>query len=303
MIPKLLHYIWLSPEEKSAGARRQKPWSLIHYACLKSAVERIRPIDVVLYYDREPTGPWWEMTRPLVTLQRITAPQEVWGHRLCHPAHQADVLRLQKLQSRGGIYLDVDVFVHKPFDDLLERQMVMGEQSADGKIRGLCNAVILAEPDAPFLVRWHSAYRSFRSRGTDEFWDEHSVRIPYQLSQQFPHEITTLDNSAFFWPTFSLHDLTLLFASTEALDLSHTYATHLWENISWDPFLESLTPGHVRAIDTNFHFWARPLLQNLPNNYGRDPATRRVTRGVRKLARRMRTTLLRSRDSTKRANV
>jgi hypothetical protein len=300
MIPKIIHYIWLSSGGNSGTwpPRRQKPWSLVHYACVKSAIERIGPREVFLYCDREPTGPWWDITRPLVTLERVNAPLEVWGRRLYHPAHQADVIRLQKLQRKGGIYLDVDVFVHRSFDDLLHYRAVMGEQRINGIVRGLCNAVILAEPGARFLVTWHSSYQSFRSHGTDEFWDEHSVRIPYTLSRQFPEEITTLQDSAFFWPTFARDDLTLLFASTQTLDLSHTYATHLWENIAWEPYLECLTPGRVREVDTNFHFWTRPLLENLADNFGSSSATFRLGRGLHKLARRMRAALRNSRHST-----
>ena len=33
-----------------------KPWSLVHYVCLKSAVERIQPKDVLFYCEHEP-GP------------------------------------------------------------------------------------------------------------------------------------------------------------------------------------------------------------------------------------------------------
>jgi hypothetical protein len=267
---------------------RVKPWSLVHYVCLKSAIERIRPREIFFYCDQEPNGPWWDITRGLVTLEKMAAPREIWGNPLIHPAHRADVVRLEKLLTRGGIYLDVDVFVHKTFDDLLEHRAVLGEQLSLGRIRGLCNAVILAEPQSPFLARWHSSYRSFRSLGRDEHWDEHSVRMPYALSKLFPNEITTLPNSAFFWPTFTHEHLSLIFASGTPIDLSKTYATHLWENLAWDQYLEDLTPKRVRAEDTNFHHWVRPLIETLPDNYGSPTGTARFASGVRSLRRRVR---------------
>ncbi len=181
MIPKALHYIFgMSPSEGG------KPWSLVHYACLRSAIERIKPSDVFFYYEHEPSGPWWEITRGIVDAERITAPREIFGNPLVHYAHQADVVRLEKLLTRGGIYLDADVFVHAAFDDLLGHSAVLGKQVVDETEIGLCNAVILAEAHAPFLRRWRSEYRSFRSKGRDAYWDEHSVRIPFQLSKQFP---------------------------------------------------------------------------------------------------------------------
>src|SRR5690242_21674999 len=106
-IPKVLHYCWFVPK---SGA---KPWSLVHFVCVKSAVERIRPDTTLLYFENEPEGPWWELTKTLVQPVKVTAPREVFGKPLIHPAHQADVMRLQKLLEHGGIYLDVDVLVHR----------------------------------------------------------------------------------------------------------------------------------------------------------------------------------------------
>src|SRR4029077_10497964 len=121
---------------------------------------------------------------------------------------------------------DADVFVHRSFDSLLKQAMVLGEERVDETVIGLCNAVILAEAQAPFLRRWRSEYRSFRSKGRDAYWDEHSVRIPYQLSKQFPDQITILPNFAFFWPTYKPEDLALIFESASPIDVSRAYATH-----------------------------------------------------------------------------
>ena len=286
MIPKILHYCFgLSSD---AGG---KPWSLVHYACLRSAIERIRPTDVFFYCENEPTGPWWELSRGMVSVERITAPRAIFGNPVLHYAHRADVVRLEKLLSRGGIYLDGDVFVHVGFDRLLGYATVLGKQVLDETVVGLCNAVILAEPEAPFLRRWHSEYRSFRSKGHDVYWDEHSVRIPYQLSKQFPDEVTVLPHSAFFWPTYKAEDLALIFDSAAPIDLSRAYATHLWETLAWDPYLEHLTPRRVRGVDTNFHRWARPMIAELPDNYGAPTFTARFARGVRHLERRIRSAM------------
>jgi hypothetical protein len=280
MIPKILHYCFgLST---SFG---EKKWELVHHVCLKSAVERIKPTDVRFYCEYEPEGPWWHLSRELVSVEKISAPQEIFGNPLIHGAHQADVVRLEKLLTMGGIYLDTDVFVHKDFADLLDHQAVMGEQNIGGTVRGLCNAVILAEAQAPFLSRWYGAYHSFRSKGRDEYWDEHSVCVPYALSRQFPDEVTKLPNSAFFWPAFTQEELAMIFVSKTRINISNAYATHLWESIAWDSYLEDLTPGQVRAVDTNFHFWARPMLEGLPDNYGQAPARVRLARRLRKLVR------------------
>ncbi len=280
MIPKILHY-YFGLSADFGG----KPWSLAHHVCLKSAVERIKPRDVLFYCEYEPTGPWWELSRRLVDVEKVAAPQEVFGNPLRHPAHRADVMRLEKLLGAGGIYLDTDVLVHRSFDDLLGHSAVLGEQRVGSRLIGLCNAVILAEADAPFLRRWHSEYRSFRSVGHDAYWDEHSVRIPSRLAKQCPGEVTVLPHDAFFFPSCDARDIRSMFASVEPVRLSESYATHLWESCVWERYLEQLTPKRVRACDTNFHYWIRPMIATLPDDYGTAPWPDRLRRGIRQLRR------------------
>lgn len=283
MIPKILHYCFGMSSDFGG-----KPWGLIHYVCLRSAVERIRPAEVRFYCEHEPAGPWWELSRALVAVHAVKAPREVFGNPLPHVAHRADVLRLEVLRRDGGIYLDADVFVHRSFDDLLSNATVMGEQRAGRESLGLCNAVILSEAQSPFLSRWYSEYKSFRSLGHDKYWDEHSVKLPYQLSKEHPDEISVLPHTSFFWPTFMEEDIAKIYASSNPIDVSTAYATHLWESPAWGRYLEHLTPRQVRAVDSNFHYWARPLIETLPDDYGAPSVAVRVVGGVQRAARRIR---------------
>ena len=75
------------------------------------------------------------------------------------------------------------------------------------------------------------------------------------------------------------------------IDLSRAYATHLWESLAWEPYLEHLTPRRVRSIDTNFHRWVRPMIASLPDDYGAPTVTARFARGVRHLKRRVRSAM------------
>lgn len=283
MIPKVLHYCFgMSPDFGG------KPWSLVHYVCLRSAVERIKPKDVLFYCEYEPVGPWWELTKPMVTVHKIAAPREVFGNPLLNGAHRADVVRLEKLLSAGGIYLDADVFVHRSFDPLLAHPAVLGEERVRGTVVGLCNAIILAEAGAPFLKKWHSEYRWFRSKGHDAYWDEHSVRVPYELSKSFPDEVAVLPHAAFYWPTFEEEDVNRIFNSSAPIDISGAYANHLWESPAWERYLEHLTPRRVRAVDTNFHFWVRPMVESLADDYGAPTLSDYLARGFRRGTRRVR---------------
>ena len=265
-VPKILHYTFGMASDFGG-----KPWSLVHYACLKSAVKRITPDQVFLYCEFEPSGPWWELSRELITLVRIEAPREIFGRPLAHVAHRSDVVRLQKLIEHGGIYLDADVLVQRDFDDLLNHQTVLGQEGIDGQI-GLANAVILAEPHSDFLLRWLEEYRSFRG----DRWKEHSVELPAELARAYPSEITVLPHTAFYWPLWSKEHLDWIFASNRPIPFDQTYANHLWENFAWEKYLEDLTPRRVRSVDTNFHRWARPLIDGLPDNLGAPDLRRRL---------------------------
>jgi hypothetical protein len=166
-IPKILHYCFgFSPDFGG------KPLSLTHYVCIRSAVdvcirsavERLKPDVAYLYYEFEPSGPWWNKVLELVNPVHIKAPREIFGRPVDHPAHRSDVARLEKLIEHGGIYLDTDVFVHRSFAHLLSNSTVLGREG-DEIHNKLCNAVILAEPNAPFLLRWYEEYRDFRRKG------------------------------------------------------------------------------------------------------------------------------------------
>lgn len=63
------------------------------------------------HYEHLPTGPWWDLISRNLTLVKTEIPIAVYGRRLSHFAHKADVLRLLTMKHSGGIYLDVDMFM------------------------------------------------------------------------------------------------------------------------------------------------------------------------------------------------
>src|SRR5262249_863045 len=124
------------------------------------------------------------------------------------------------------------------------------------------------EPGAPFLKRWYEEYRRFRSKGGDQFWNEHSVRVPSALSKSYPGELTILPHTAFYWPLWTPEHLGMIYDEVPASNECGTLANHLWESAAWQRYLVNLTPGKVRRIDSSFHRWARPFLEHLPDEYG-----------------------------------
>jgi hypothetical protein len=254
MIPDRVHFCF-----GLAADFGGKPFSLVHYPAVRSAVEVNRPEAVRIHYRHEPSGEWWERALELAEPVPIDPPDEIHGVPVRHHAHLADFVRLQVLAREGGIYLDMDVFCLRPFAPLLDHPMVMGREDA----WGLCNAVVLAEPGAFFVERWLegfdpalSLWHGFRSRGADENWGEMAVRYPAMLAERYPEHVHVVGPRAFFWPTWTPADLKLLFVR-DGTRFDDAYCLHLWEQRSWEPYLRDLTPETIHAVDTSFHRLAR----------------------------------------------
>lgn len=258
MIPNVIHFIFGLREDFGG-----KPFSFIYYLAVKSAYECNKPRAIKFYYKHEPSGEWWGKTKPYLTLVKVEPPEQIFGNRLCHVAHQADVLRLEILIREGGIYLDMDTLCLNSFSPLLSYGCVMGRQAG----RGLCNAVILAEPGSDFLKSWYAEYKSFRSQGRDQFWDEHSVQVPARLAEQNPKSLHIEDAFAFFWPMYTASPIPLWnrpvanrfdrmqVAIKKGLALAFlksSYSMHLWESFWWEEYLSRVTPQYLETSADNF---------------------------------------------------
>ncbi len=228
-IPSIFHFVFGMSETTD------KPWSYCHHLAIQLCIAVNQPEEIFLWFAHEPQGYWWEKTKPLVSLRRMDAPQTIYGRKLCHLAHQADVVRLQKLIEFGGYYLDADCWALQPFRELSSCGTWLGIQAG----RGLCNATIGAAPNSPFLGLWLDEYRSFRSVGRDQFWDEHSVRIPARLAKENPDLLTVFPSTHFFNPLW--HHIKDIFETDKPKHLEKSLSVHLWEQFSWE-WLKDLTP-------------------------------------------------------------
>lgn len=190
MIPNIIHFIF--GLKKDFGGIN---FSFIHFLSVVTAFNVNKPEKIYFHYRYEPSGYWWEKAKPYLTLKRIDPPEMIFGNKIKHAAHKADVVRLQTLISDGGIYLDMDVICINPLKPLLNEKCVLGIEPG----LGLCNAVILAEKDAKFLKIWHQNYRYFN----ETVWNYHSVELPLHLAQENPSLITIKGKYAFFYPMYN----------------------------------------------------------------------------------------------------
>lgn len=275
MIPNILHFVFgMAPDFGG------KPFSLVHYLAVRSAIALNKPSAAYFHYAYEPVSAYWEQVKPLLTLNAVKAPEHIFGNKLYHVAHKADVVRLQALQETGGIYLDLDTISVKSLTNLLTHSFVIGREEQpvfrpknwrqrlkqvmgwtgnnDGGATGLCNAVLLSEKNSPFVNRWIDSYKNFRSQGRDKYWNEHSVQVPQQLAAARPGELTILGPRAFHYPLYDKAGLRAMFE--EVHEFPEAYLHHLWESFAWEPYLRQLNPEEIRSKAATYNLIARQYL-------------------------------------------
>lgn len=253
-VPHILHYIFGLSSDFGG-----KPFGFVQYLAISSAIQTLSP-DTVIYFHHiyEPTGWYWDQVKPRLTLVKTRDVKEVFGRPVTHFAHKADVIRLEVLRDQGGIYLDLDVLVLKPFDGFFREDFVMGVEAGwePGTIEGLCNAVMISRPYAPFVTRWIEQYRTY----DDVAWNAHSVALPLRLSERYPQDITVMDKYTFFYPLYFERHFESVHGDGKAVprhDFSQQFAYHMWETLAYEKYLKDLDPIKVYERDTAFTRLAR----------------------------------------------
>ena len=249
MIPSVCHFVYI----------KERPWKLHHYLSVKSAVVRSGADEVKIWLNEEPEGEWWDKTKPLVTVEKVEAPTEIFGIPITQPAHKSDVIRLQVLIQEGGIYADTDVIVVKPFTQLLDNQFVMGQQGLNGG-EGLCPATMLSAPQSKFAIEWLKGFKDSFQGGppSSPGWCTHSVNYPLWLSQQIPEEIKVINHESFFWPLYHPQGVKDIFETPNYI-APNAYSIHLWES-SGKEYLNEMTEDKIINGDSLFARITKDLL-------------------------------------------
>ncbi len=102
MIPKIIHYCWLSGEEYPELIKR----------CIESWKKNMPDYEIML----------WDTTK--FDVNSNTYVKEAYEAKKY--AFASDYIRLYALYHYGGIYLDSDIEVYKSFDDLLNNEAFTG---------------------------------------------------------------------------------------------------------------------------------------------------------------------------------
>ncbi|KXS11658.1 glycosyltransferase family 32 protein [Gonapodya prolifera JEL478] len=243
-IPRLVHFIFgLSPDYGT------KPFGIMHYLIIKAAHKHIRPEAIFFHHVHQPPGPWFERSRRYLHMAPVEPVNEIWGNPVDKFAHKADIVRLRALEQHGGIYLDIDALVLRPFDPLLRHDFVMAQEGEGGRV-GLANAIMASKKGSPFVKRWLESYRTFNQT----LWNYHSVVLPGKMAKSFPDDITILKHTRFFHPMWDDASLHTLFrgSGSGSWDFAENFAVHMWESRSFDKYIAPLSVRTIMRGTSNF---------------------------------------------------
>ncbi|CAG2178310.1 unnamed protein product [Oppiella nova] len=116
-------------------------------------------------------------------------PTQVFGKNLSEGWliwHASDVSRLQVLQEFGGIYLDRDVYVIKPFNEFLKYEMTIDFESQNT----LGSQVLIGHKNARFL---RLCYETFRDYDPTKWYVNIGERPVLNVINKQPHIIYRMD--------------------------------------------------------------------------------------------------------------
>lgn len=239
MIPNIVHFVYGFVEQT-------REFEYFKCMAIKSAHINIEPTCIYFWCHHLPYGVFWDEVKHLVIVRRITPPKEIFGKELCHYAHQADVVRLRILRDHGGIYLDIDTVCLRSFSSLLNYDFVIGTQD----YLRYCNAVILCSKQNAFVNKWYESYRTFRSKGRDVHWDEHSCLLPRQLILENNEKVKVMNMNAFYSISFANHKE---FFSTKRsvyknIKQNKAFCLHLWESKTYDMLVDDAANDKLTVL-------------------------------------------------------
>jgi len=295
-IPNIIHFVYgLAPNfgwdeyermDRQRNIMVKSPkadsFDILKYLAIKSAHDVNNPDTIYFWCQHEPFGEWWDKAKPYLTMMKVEAPKEIFGNPIENYAHQADVIRLQALIEYGGIYADLDSLFCKPFTEFLtDSPFVMGGQGINAH-EGLCNALMMSEPNSEFAKIWLGEYTTFN----DNEWTTHSVQLPPKIAAQYPELINILPYKNFFWPLYHRDHMHWFYRELVTEDnklisnmggelyandkLDEAYSHHLWmgksatrefvKDYPHNSMEDWMTEECIKNVDTNFNIKARKFL-------------------------------------------
>ncbi len=171
-IPNIVHFIWFSPQSTEL--------KFINFLSILSAHKHIKPDKMYFHTNCTPHGLYWDRIVNKITVMKREPKMSKLIHSKVEATFDCDYERLAVLQEHGGIYLDLDVLVIRPMDDLRKFHCVIGRETEN-----LCNSIFICSKTSLFLKLLMQSF-------VDDLkllWAYHSSIYPTQLARRNPHLI------------------------------------------------------------------------------------------------------------------
>ena len=228
-IPKVIHILYFGETE----------FYNFHHRCVHSMIQYMPDYDIRIYNAKEPVGnKYWDdiKKQERVSIHKIDPPVFYDGFELKHFQYKADVVRLELLYEHGGVYLDLDMLIVRPFHDVFKsgHSFYISEERAG--IRSLINAFLAAKPKNEFIKLWLDSFKSGLRLG---IWAHHIRDSNKQLIDDNPHYIhkyrMKIMDGQLFMPLHWQDTVAFIHSETAPYEFPpQSYGTHLWETILGD---------------------------------------------------------------------
>jgi hypothetical protein len=271
MTRRIVHFVFgLRPQDE--------PFHLLHYLAIESCRQVVAPDEIRMHVHHLPYGVYWDLARPLVTLERVDPIREV-DELAAGPiitrfryAHHSDVIRLDVLARDGGMYADIDtLFVRRvpdhwwDFDAVIGREAPVRYPDSEEPEPSMSNALLMARPGSSFITRW----RSDIIAAMDGTWSGHSCRLATRLATTAPESVHVEHQASFSPFDHTPQGMRALLEEPMVAGMfDDSYSVHLCAHLWWDQdrtdfsrfSAAGATEAHVRSADTPLAHLARSFL-------------------------------------------
>ena len=223
MIPKILHYIWFG----------SKPLTPLAEDCLASWKEHMPEWQIMR----------WDETNFDISAAPLYVRQAYEARKF---AFVSDYVRLWALEQYGGLYMDVDFMVFRPFDDLMDKYPAFAGYEGS-KRQPVMQGVIASKPHGAWVRDMLSTYdnRSFikpdgsldLTPNTAYFSDRLETQgfVPDGAEKDVfvnTHHTSNITHQTFYLHVFPVHYFCPVLTSGEDVRTPETYCEHKGES-SW----------------------------------------------------------------------
>ena len=223
IIPKLIHLICIG----------NMKFLNFHYNCIISMKNAMPEYKIIVYTDSPPIdNSFWNslLENNIINLEHIKVDDCFDGFNLKHNQYKADVLRLNILYEKGGVYLDLDMLIIKNFENIINtgKDLYISKENKEGT--GLINSFIAAKPNNGFIKLW---LECFKTGLRVEKWAYHirdSNRLLLEQNKHYliKYNIKILEHIHFFPFKWSEREKFINIKDNLTEDV---YGVHLFETI------------------------------------------------------------------------